>query len=540
MNNLLSQQINDAIHHYKEGNINQSKKIALEIISNYSQNSDANYILGIISNLEGNYHRALKYFDIVLKNNNRDPELWNYRAIVLTKLGSFDEAIINFENAINLGGKNLEKIYSNIVIAIFHKNKNLMNRDYSKAIFYSKKGLAINFKNTSLMKNYALALIYSFNFYDAIKVLKKVIKIDPHSIVANENLGLAYKYLTKYDLAERHYKKAVFLLDSNICVKSQSLNRHNLQTTLGEVQLRQKNFKEGWKNYISNSFNSDFHLAYIKKVPLWDPSLGFDKNIVIISQHGLGDQILYSSIIPDIYEKFRNITLIVDERLVQIMRRSFQKIDVVGKKSNLNNKNFDCYLPMTALGLYFRSEISDFNPDQKILFSDNKKTNNKRLKCALSWKSNNPEIGFLKSLDFNSLRYLLELLNLNGIDVYNIQYTDEKNDIKKLKNLYKVDIKTLSGLDIKNDITALAEFISSCDFTINISNTNAHLSAALGTKSYLLLPKGVGSLWYWENEHKGKCMWYSSIERIVQIDKGDWIKPIHNLIEIIKNDYLVK
>jgi ADP-heptose:LPS heptosyltransferase len=70
--------------------------------------------------------------------------------------------------------------------------------------------------------------------------------------------------------------------------------------------------------------------------------------------------------------------------------------------------------------------------------------------------------------------------------------------------------------------------IDACDFIITVSNTNAHIAGALGKKSFLLLPKGKGRLWYWSS-FKNKSIWYPSIEIIEQNFPGEWRPVIDNL-----------
>ena len=137
----VNQLIKESIDQYKKGNVSHSKNIALKIISEQPNNIDAKYILGIIANFEEKYSDAIDYFDFVLKSNSSDPEIWNYRAIALAKKEYFEKAIENFEKALSLGGRNQETIYTNLVSTVFQKNKNLMNNDYRKAIYYSKKAL---------------------------------------------------------------------------------------------------------------------------------------------------------------------------------------------------------------------------------------------------------------------------------------------------------------------------------------------------------------------------------------------------------------
>ena len=82
------------------------------------------------------------------------------------------------------------------------------------------------------------------------------------------------------------------------------------------------------------------------------------------------------------------------------------------------------------------------------------------------------------------------------------------------------------NLDTFNEIYKLMQFIDTCDFIISVSNSNVHLSAIMGKPIYLLLPKDIGRLWYWENVIDGKNIWYpsSKIEKFIQEEYNDWRK----------------
>ena len=66
-----------------------------------------------------------------------------------------------------------------------------------------------------------------------------------------------------------------------------------------------------------------------------------------------------------------------------------------------------------------------------------------------------------------------------------------------------------------------------------MSNTNAHISGALGKKTFLLLPKGKGKLWYWSSK-SNKSLWYPSVEVVEQNVAGFWNSAINKLIELVK------
>ena len=82
-------------------------------------------------------------------------------------------------------------------------------------------------------------------------------------------------------------------------------------------------------------------------------------------------------------------------------------------------------------------------------------------------------------------------------------------------------------------IIGITSLIDICDFVITVSNTNAHISGALGKDTFLLLPKGKGKLWYWSS-HKDRCFWYNSIQIIEQKYIDSWDYPIKKLKKIVK------
>lgn len=524
--NKHNQSINNAIELFQKGDLKSSKDIVSDIIKIDANNIDGNFLLGIILNEEKEFIRALQHFNIAINEKPNDPEIWNYRAISLFNLNKIEDSIVNFEKSLDLGIINRERVIKNLVLAIFQKNKNQINADYSKVIKYSNDILKLNNKDTQVLINLGLAYIYQLELEKAIKTLKDAIKINPNLTNAYTNIGLAYKYMNNYEMSEVYYKKSINLHDND-----------EVRIPLGQVQLSQLKFEEGWKNFIFYTFKLKKNFFSKSTIPLWNPNLGYG-NILIWGQYGLGEQILFSSIIPDLINKFRKITFTVDKRLVEIISRTYPQIHIIEKTNDIELSAFDYHLPITSLGLYFRKSINDFKNHRKLLKIENqKKLIRKNLRCAISWKSTNPEFGILKSLNFNSLIAISKMLKSMNIEIYNIQYTDESEDIDRIKSEHNIDIISPQNFNVLNDIDSLAEFINDCDFVISISNTNAHLSAAINKKTYLLLPKGAGTIWYWENELEGKNLWYPSISKIQQKQSGDWEYVINQLKIQIQRDF---
>jgi ADP-heptose:LPS heptosyltransferase len=75
------------------------------------------------------------------------------------------------------------------------------------------------------------------------------------------------------------------------------------------------------------------------------------------------------------------------------------------------------------------------------------------------------------------------------------------------------------------DLDGLAALQAACDLVITTSTVNAHLAGALGLPSWVLLPKRIGTLWYWFKD-RNDSPWYPSLELIRQSHDGDWTGAI--------------
>ena len=80
-----------------------------------------------------------------------------------------------------------------------------------------------------------------------------------------------------------------------------------------------------------------------------------------------------------------------------------------------------------------------------------------------------------------------------------------------------IDTKTIDNYD---DILGLCRLINSCNKIFTISNTTAHLAAALGKEVYLILPYNHQSnTWYWFSDVKSnQSLWYPNVRLLIAKD----------------------
>ena len=438
--------------------------------------------------------------------------------VLYSEINENDKALELYKRAID---QNIcsEEILLNISNLYLNKN------EFEKALVTSKKILSKNPTNVLAMNN--IAKIYNETNHPAkaIEYLGDCLKIDPHSFVTNYNLGIFLKELGREAEAKKYLKRCIDI----------NPNFYDAYFALGQIQLSENNFLLGWENY-------EFRWKKSKKRPktimtnkvIWDPSKGF-KRILIWGEQGIGDQILFMTIIHEAAKSFQKIYLALDRRLVPIFNGALSNVHVFDISTLVPESMYDFHLPIASLGKYYRKTISSFQSNNIIEPQTNycdKKKLNRSFNCAISLKSFNSETGSLRSINISELEELFKLKNINFFD---IQYSSEeiKNEDPLRSNLKKIE-----DFDTYNDIESLFKFISKCDFVISICNTNAHIAGYLNIPTYVLQPLGKGDFWYWNNHYMNKNLWYPNVKVFKQAEQKDWNLPIATLIETLKDDFL--
>ena len=510
---------------------------------------------------KGDYKNALITCDAILKMDNNHTDALNMTAIILIQSKKFEIAIIILDKLISLSKKN----------SIYYYNRALAYRGLNN-LEQSQENYQLSIKQDP---NYIPSIINLGNLFqeqerheEAIIQYKKAIMINPNDEKIYNNLGLSYFKMHLYENSLEEYRKAIIInpryeeaifglgnsydMIGNPGEAMKELNRviainpnhARAFVNLAQIQLALGNFMDGWKNYgwrFKEEINRESVLANLN-IPLWDQSKKI-QNILVIAEQGVGDQILFYSLLNELLDFNFNVTVIIEHKLLSLFQRSMPKIQFIERGIKIDEAEFDAYIPMCDLGKMFRKELSDFEKvkdhylyanEQKINAIKTKMSKNK-LKCGISWKSNNAIMGKGKSFE---LEFLEPLLKNQNIQFINLQYGDVNHDLSHIKNKYQTDILDTSDIDNYEDMEGLAALIDSCDIIVTSSNSNAHLAGALGKETYLILPKANSLIWYWEHKMDKISQWYKSIKIFNQTMTNQWEDPISKITKIIKKKYL--
>jgi tetratricopeptide (TPR) repeat protein/ADP-heptose:LPS heptosyltransferase len=551
MNDILKKK---AIYLFNNKNFQNSLNIFLNLLKKDPKSIELlMYIAFNLMQLQ-RYQDAVKILNNVVAQDKKIPQIFYNLGVCFGVLGKYEEAIVNLKKAISLKkdyfesyiqlGQLLKKInliddaievYKNALTQNIQKDSINVNiselyyikKNYKLATKFSNEALNLNPKNIAAIINIANCYMEQNKVENAIIELEKAKSIQANSPMIYNNLGFYNKILGEDSKAIKNYKKAISL-DPNL---------HDAYFNLSHIQLSYNNFQDGWLNYEHRwEVQKKFSKKLIFDKPHWNTNLGYDR-LLIWGEQGIGEQLLFSSILNDVISKFKKVIIVIEDKLVKLFKKKFRDIEIYPLSEKISENFFDYHLPIGSLPKFFRNDLEKFPKYIKKIYENSNKQQNlkKKLKCALSWKSTNKDLARLKSIQLQDLK---EILLLDGIDFFNIQYTCEDIEVSEFENKFNKKINKNNSFNAFDDLFELTEFIKSCDFVISVSNTNAHLAASTGIPTYLLLPKTRGKYWYWENDNNGKNLWYPSIVKFKQQKENDWSIPVNNLKKYLLKKYI--
>ena len=392
-------------------------------------------------------------------------------------------------------------------------------KNYKKAIhcanfILEKYPLSIESLNLKAISDIELG-----KFKDAIDCFTKILSLkgEEPGILSD----IAACYIFSGDLTNA--KKFIQLSGNNIGAR---YNNSLIDLTYGEYLNGWKEFELGLKN---NSRNLKKGSEKFKNIPDFDPKV-HKRSILLIGEQGIGDEIMYSTIIGDLSKKVKKIFLYCDKRLELIFKDKFPFLEFIDNNYNLNN--IESKLPIGSLARIFRNYEKDFydNLEKNLITECNSNLLklSSRINIGLSWHTENLQFGPERNINLNSLIPIFENKKLNFI---NLQYGNHEYEINNLETKIGKKIFLKDSIDNKNDIYGLAKKIKKCDLVITIDNSTVHLAGFLNKKTFLLLPFVAD--WRWQL-HRNDTPWYNSVKLFRQSKKFEWDPVISKIRKILE------
>ena len=489
-----------------------------------------------------NYLLAETKAQTLVRKGFSDPWLCNILAVIFAKQEKYSFAAKYF--------KILTELFPNDYESFF--NLGNLYRD-TKNISQSKKYYTLSLKKnpTHFETCFELAKIFfsERKFDQALEFANKSIKINSNFFEGHDLIGQILFSTGRFNESQKKYE---FLLKHSdekvrdkilVNISSNKIELGNIKQAkeiltactsnmgnynLSLMQIKEGNLNKGWENYdygISNGVRKVRDIDFFStKLKLWNPEENC-KSILVLGEQGIGDEIMYSSIINELIAKKFRVGLYMDKRLKEIFSRSFNNYEFIEKREDAINKGYETFIPIASLCRYFRNNLNDFykynfhlKANKKILQKINAFYKSTKPRIGLAWHTESQSHGPQRNIKLSKFSHLLKN---EKIDFINLQYSDHDKEIKRLSRKLKRKIFLIDCIDNKNDIDGLCAKIEACDIVISIDNSTLHLAGSLNKDTIGLIPKV--SDWRWMT-NTDVTPWYKSI-KLFRSD-GNWEEVI--------------
>jgi len=493
-----------------------------------------------------NYEEAKDVCEKVIKIDSKSPEAYLNYGEIYFKEKNYDIAIFNFTKAIEYNINYVEAYYN-------LGNLQLEIGAYELSIDYYEKALSVNNNFAQALVNKGIALYELGSIEEAIRNYDKAILINSNLAEAHLNRGNALERMQlledaiqSYDIAininnkfaQAYHNKGVALgrmgrLDEAISNydKAISIDSNYAESYLSKAYalLLAGKFTEGWKlhewRWRSDQFINS-NRKFDKKLWKGEESLS-GKTILLYGEQGLGDSIQFCRYAKMVQELGAKVVLEIPKSLV-ILIGGLEGVDTIVEQGNVL-PNFDFQCPLMSLPLAFNTQIYNIPFSSAYIKVDSSRIELWRHRLGIKTKT---RVGIVWSGNSEHKNDRNRSIKLEDLLSY---LTEEQEFICLQKEVRTIDIDAIERSAIKcftNEITDFMDTAALCslmDVVISVDTSVAHLSSAIGQKTWLMLPYSPDWRWLLDREDSP---WYKSMKIYRQGPDCKW----ESLFDMIKSD----
>lgn len=481
--------------------------------------TDAYNYLGTIHLELKEYKQALNYFSELTKLAPNRPEGFNNCGFALHKLKHYEKACACFTQALKIQPQYIDAL-NNLGMSLAAQNKHADAAEVYKRVIHQQPEYIVAYNNlgNSLQR---LNLMK-----EAVESYKKAIQLNPKYAGAYNNLGHALKELGDIELAKAHYKRAMLLEP----LKTDGYFYHGL------CDLLTGHYDEGWLSYEFRwHIDSISEMAGKRKftTPLWlgEESLT-GKTILIYGEQGLGDILQFCRYAKLVANLGATVIVQAPSSLLPILRSVEGVHQAIGKTDPIPKIDYQC--PVLSLPLAFQTTLDTIpapahyitaQPSKIEEWKDRLNGNGKKL-VGVVWSGNSSFTG-----DFKRSLTLEQFILALPIDP-SVQYVCLQQELREAdkKTIARYPHLAFFGNQIK-DFSDTAALVSLMDVVISSCTSVAHLSGAMGQKTWVLLSYVPD--WRWLL-HRSDSPWYPSATLYRQEKLGEWRDPLNKINSDLK------
>lgn len=435
-------------------------------------------------------------------------QIHNNLARTLRKLKRYAEAEDCYRRVIKLNPRFVEG-YNSLGLIL----KDSGRLDEAAACLYE----SIKLQPDDLVAYHYLAVVLAmdYQFEKALGYLQRALKIDPAAAETYRILGRVLKMMQRLDEAEFAYRRAIELSPAGQAEK--------VNFGLGTLYLIRGQYEKAWPYFEMRL--GDF--KHKPKVNYWQGESLSNKKILLFFEQGFGDTMQFVRYIPLVTRQTAQTMVKVQKPLVRLIGNSFNCKVLTGGREALDNIDYVCSLLSLP---YIFNTTEETIPRDVYLRSGNAAArkwcqvleqagvSNGRLRVGVVWSGNPKHKNDCnRSIPFEFFSQMFDQIDVSWVSLQVGQRTADLTN-----TVYPV--ADFAGQF--EDFLDTAGMIANLDIVVTVDSAVAHLAAAMGKKTWILIPYIVD--WRWQLDRED-CPWYPSVRLFRQQISGDWTEVINRV-----------
>jgi len=380
-------------------------------------------------------------------------------------------------------------------------------------------------------------------------------ELDPASVEANYNWGVALAGLEQTDEAQKQFRRTLELnplvarawnflgVVEAMCEQYESAEAHYRQAleleyefpdahfNLGQLLLRTGRLQEGFAESEWRWRTSQFTPLECVQ-PRWDGTR-FDGALMVHTEQGAGDAMQFVRYLPLAAERCGRLILVCTDNLAPLFE-SVPGIDQIRGTGTMSNSEFQSWLPLMSLPYVFGTTLDSIPSDIPYLAPPDDRANvelgpshvaGARLRVGISWAGSVTH----KNDRHRScaLSEFTPVLDVPDVAFYSLQVGPRAIEINELGERSRL-VEDLS--DRQRDFSDTALIMKQLDLVISVDTAVLHLAGALGRPAWGLLSTRCD--WRWLVD-RIDTPWYPTLRLFRQEKLDNWPELMQRVAEAL-------
>ena len=355
------------------------------------------------------------------------------------------------------------------------------------------------------------------NLESALELCTKALALSGGVAAAHSNMGVICTNLGRFDDAVKHLRRALELWPDNKIFHGY----------LAFALFADGRIEEGIEHWELGIRSGPRGRERKLGVPRWTPE-DPGTRVLVYREQGVGDEIMFASIYPDVIEAAGDVVIECDPRLQPLLARSFPTAEVRGQTYRSYGEetmhDFDRAIPAGSLMKHFRRTVEDYPARESYLVADPERVAAWRERLAeigpgpyvgISWRSKVQTAE--RRLEYTRLEEWESVFAVPGVTWVNLQYDDCERELHDAEQRFGVTIHRWEWLDLLNDFDEVAALCCALDLVVAPFNAVAMLGGALGVRTV-----AMGNRFSWNEFSTGRMVWFTSLRAVFRTLPEEW------------------